>query len=75
MQNTEERLENILDSIGHQNNVLNEEYLKIKANIKTISDTGRDTTALVQQLQDNLSSRQDLYEKIRQTYKDALCIR
>jgi len=75
MQNTEERLEDILESIHHQNNVLDIEYLKIKANIKTIEHTGRDTSQIVQQLQDNLSSREELYNKIRQTYKDAVGIR
>ena len=75
MQNTNERLEDILDSIEHQNNVLDREYAKIKANIKTISVTGRDTTQIVQQLKDNLSSREDLYAKIRQTYKDSVGIR
>ena len=75
MQNTEERLEDILESIEHKNNCLDIEYAKVKAHIQTIRDTGRDTTQIVQQLRDNLSSREELYETIRQTYKDAVGIR
>lgn len=75
MENTDERLEKILDSIEHQYCVLLEEYATIKEQIIEIQGTGKDTSALVQQLKDNLSSRKALYDKVRQTYKDALNVR
>lgn len=75
MQNTDERLEHIINEIQHKYNVLQEEYKKIKAYILQIKGTGRDTTYLVQQLRDNLANQEAIYEEIRQAYKDALKIR
>lgn len=75
MNNTDERLDDILESIGHQYQVLLEEYSTIKKQIREIQGTGKDTSALVQELRDNLTSRKALYDKVRQTYKDALNVR
>lgn len=72
MQDTVEKLEEILASIGQQNNILNDEYGKICADIQKLRDSGRDTTYLVQQLKDNMSSRKELYDRIRQSYKDSI---
>lgn len=75
MKNGQEKLEEVLDSIEHQYNVLCEEYAEIKERIKELAEIGRDTSYVVQQLRDNLTSRKALYDKVRQTYKDALNVR
>jgi len=75
MQNSNEKLDEVLMNIEHKYNVLQEEYKKIKAYIYQVKGTGRDVTYLVQQLRDNLSSQEELYEEIRQAYKDALGIK
>ena len=75
MQNNDERLAYEIEAIQHKFNVLQEEYKKIKAYILQIKGTGKDTTYLVQQLRDNLASQEEIYNEIRQAYKDALKIR
>ena len=74
MQNTDEKLESILESIRHQYQVLVEEYPVVEEQIREMQKMGKDTSDLVQRLRDNLTSRKALYEKIRQTYRDALKI-